>query len=105
MLRRSLSALAASILVLALSGCAGGGKGDSVAEVKAHVAEQMVDQGLTPDQADCFADAVVEKMGAADVKDVDFSADEAPADQQEDIAAAAIDALSSCDIDAGSLDG
>jgi hypothetical protein len=105
MLRRSLSVLAAPILVLAVSGCAGGGKKDSAADVEAKVAEQMVDVGLTPGQADCFAGAVVDKVGVKDVKDIDFSADEPPPSQRKDIVAAAVQALSDCDVDPRSLNG
>jgi hypothetical protein len=103
--RRSVSVLAASLLILAAGGCAGGGKDDSKADVKAHVAEQLVDEGMTGDQADCFADVIVDEVGVDDVKDVDFSAPEPPAGKQDEFVAAAQRALSDCDIDAGSLEG
>lgn len=103
--RRSLSVLAALTLVLVLGACAGGGKDDSAAEVKVHVAEQMIDVGLSGEQADCFADLVVEKVGANEVQDVDFSADAPSSKQQEDLAAAALQALSDCKIDPDALKG
>lgn len=103
MLRPLLGALAAPLLALALTGCSSGG--DSPADVKADVAAQMVDRGFNDEQADCFADIVVDELGAENVKDLDFSSDDPPAGQEEEYAAAALKALTDCDIDLGSLDG
>jgi hypothetical protein len=106
MRRRPLRQLAAPllvpILVLALAGC-GGGKKDSAADVKDKVAAQLVDEGLAREDADCFADVVVDEMGVDGVKDVDFSAERPTATQEEDLGAAAAKGLSDCDIDAGAL--
>lgn len=103
MLRPLLGALAAPLLVLTLAGCGGGG--DSTADVKADLKAQMVDSGLNDEQAECFANIVVDELGAENVKDVDFSSDEPPAGQEKEYAAAAIKALTECDIDLSSLDG
>lgn len=102
MLRPLLGALAA-LIALALTGCSGGN--DSPADVKADVAAQMAERGFNDEQADCFANIVVDELGAENVKDLDFSNDEPPAGQEEDYAAAALKALTDCDVDLSSLDG
>jgi hypothetical protein len=103
MLRPLLGALAAPLLALTLTGCSGGK--DSPADVKADVAAQMVERGFNDQQADCFANIVVDQLGAENVKDLDFSKDDPPAGQEEEYAAAAIKALTDCDVDLSSLDG
>jgi hypothetical protein len=91
-------------LVVGLSAC-GGGKGPSVADVKADVAAQVAASGLDKAQSECFADLIVDDMGADKLKDVDFSADKPPKGQEEEFAAAALKALSTCKVDAGSFGG
>lgn len=99
--RTKLRMLAGSCAVVALVGCGGGG--DSRAEIESKVAAQMGEDGLTVTEAACFANVVVDEIGVARIKDVDFSADTPGADLQDDIIAAATKAISDCDIDPGSL--
>jgi hypothetical protein len=96
-------ALVAS-LVIGLTAC-GGSKGTSTADVKADVAAQLAESGLDAAASKCVAGVMVDEIGADKVKDIDFSADAPPADQQEEFSAAAIKALTTCKIDAGSLGG
>lgn len=103
MLRLPLRALAAPFLVLALAGCAGDDPSES--DVKANVADQLVDGGLDQDDAECFADVVVDELGVDVVNDIDFSADQPPEGQQEAFVQAARKALTTCELDPGSLDG
>jgi hypothetical protein len=91
-------------LVIGLTAC-GGGKEPSTADVKADVAAQIAESGLDEAQSECFADIIVDDLGAATLKDVDFSADKPEANQNEKIAAAALKARSTCKIDAGSFGG
>ena len=96
-------ALVAVALVLGLSACGGGG-GDSAADIKAKVAEQLSgDGGLDDKTADCVAGVIVDEVGVEKLKDVDFSAAEPPAEIQDAFAAAAITAIEKCDIDPDSL--
>jgi len=104
MLRPSLCALAGPLLALSLTGC-GGADEPSTADVKADVSAQLVETGLEGDQADCFADVVVDELGVDNVRDVDFSADEPPKGQEEEFAAAAVKAIAACEIDLSKLDG
>lgn len=104
MLRPSLGALAAPLLVLTLAGCGGGGD-DSAADVQARISEQFVDNGLEKGPADCFAEIVVDELGVDEVKDIDFSSDRPPAGLEDELAAAARKALSACDIDLSSPEG
>lgn len=99
---RLLRALPAPLLVLSLTAC-GGGDDPSAADVKAEVAAQMVESGFDAEQAECFADVVVDELGFETVKDVDFSADEPPEGMEEEFTAAAVKAIADCDIDLGSL--
>lgn len=103
MIRPSLRALAVALLVLVAAGC--GGQDESEADVKAKVADQLVDTGLDQEQADCFADVIVDELGADAVKDVDFSADQPPADMEEEFVQAATKALTTCDLGAEPQDG
>jgi hypothetical protein len=91
-------------VVVSVTAC-GGSKGTSEADIKADVAAQLADNGLDKVAAECFAGVLVDDMGADKLKDVDFSADTPPAGQEDEFAAAAMKALSTCKIDAGSLGG
>jgi hypothetical protein len=96
-------ALAAIVFVLALGACSGGSD-DSEADIKARVADQLsADGGLDEEAAECFAGVIVDEIGTEDLKDVDFSAEEPPAELQEAFTTAAIAAIDTCDIDPESL--
>lgn len=96
---------AAVALIFGLSAC--GDSGDSSdAEVKDDIAEQLAEDGaLDQDEADCFAEVIVDEIGADKVNDVDFSAEEPPEGLQEELATAALKAIDDCDLDLSSLDG
>lgn len=103
MLKTPITALAVLALTAALSGC-GSGSSDSDADVEVRVADQLVEAGLGTDAAGCFAEILIDDVGADVLKDVDFSSEEPPPALAEDLAAAAIRAEADCDIDPGALD-
>jgi polyhydroxyalkanoate synthesis regulator phasin len=89
-------------LLLALGACAGGSDDDG--EVAEGVSDQLVETtDLTREQADCFAEALVEELGEDKVKDIDFSADEPEGALGGEIVAATDSASTKCDIDLGSV--
>jgi hypothetical protein len=98
------SALAvAVVLVLGLGAC-GGDDGGSEADVKADIADQLAEDGtLDRETAECFAQVIVDEIGADKLKDVDFSSDEPPAELQEEFAGAAVKAIDACDLDLSSI--
>ena len=58
--------------------------------------------------ADCIGEHIVDEIGAARLQDVDFDAEEAPADLEDDFNSAFEDAIGACDLspsDLGSADG
>ncbi len=63
------------------------------------------DSDLTAKQANCIADAIIDKIGTTRLKDVDFSADEPPADMAADITSAAMGSLARCGIDLAEMMG
>lgn len=94
-----LVALAALALALPVVGCTGG---EEVTD--ADVAEELSTDlqsaaGLSADDADCVAEQMVDEVGADELRDIDFAADEPPEDDQEELAAAVLEALSDCDVD------
>jgi hypothetical protein len=98
-------ALAAVVLTLGLSACGGGGSDVSEDDIKARVADQLsTDGGLDADTAECFAGVLVDEIGADELEDVDFAAEEPPAGLQDDIASAAAQAIETCDVDVDSLE-
>jgi hypothetical protein len=100
-----LSTTAAVVLILGLSACGGSGGKSSAADIKDKIADQFVDSGLEKDAADCFADVIVDEIGADKLNDVDFSAEQPPAGLADDLADAAAKATDDCDLDPTSLDG
>jgi hypothetical protein len=93
-----------AVMVVVLAAC-GGGDGASAKDVKADVAAQVEGSGLAKADAACFADAIVDDLGAKTLKDVDFSADAPPAGDEGDFTAAAMKALTTCDINTDPLRG
>lgn len=103
---RTRATAAAVALIFGLSACGDSGGDSSDAEVKDEIAEQLAEDGaLDQDEADCFAGVIVDEIGADEVEDVDFSAEEPPEGLQEELAAAALKAIDDCDLDLSSLDG
>lgn len=95
-----LAALAVLALSLTVSACAGGDEvtDDDVAE---DLSTELQDgpTGLSADDADCVAESLVEQLGADELADVDFAADEPPEADREELAAAVQQALGDCEID------
>lgn len=95
-----LAALAVLAISLIVSGCSGGDEvtDDDVAE-DLSTELQRGPTGLSADDADCVAESLVEQLGADELTDVDFAADEPPEGDREELAAAVQQALSSCEVD------
>ena len=102
-MRRSslIGAAAALFLILAAAGCGDGG-GDSEADIRADLSKTLQggEDGLDEETADCFADIIIDEVGVEELKDVDLSAEEPPAEIQDEITAAAGRAVDECDISA-----
>ena len=52
--------------------------------------------GLTKEQADCYADLLIEEVGVDKLKDIDLSADTPPAKIQDAVSAASDQAIAEC---------
>jgi hypothetical protein len=79
---------------------------DSPEAVRADLSDELQEQlGLDDEQADCFADLLIEEVGTEELKDIDVSAAEPPEGLQREFAAASLAAVEECDIDAGALAG
>lgn len=79
---------------------------DDPEDVKADLVTSLEeDGGLTADQAECFADVLIDEVGADELADVDFTADAPPEDLQDDFAKAGQRALEDCDLPDGSAGG
>lgn len=100
-----MSALLALTMVLALTACGGDGD-DSPDDVRADLSEEIQEQlDLDEEQAGCFAGVLVEEIGADELQDVDFTAQEPPEGMEDDFTAAALTAIDDCDIDVSALGG
>lgn len=104
--RPSVAALAATFLLLGLTACGSDDdSGGSDADVKSEIAEQLAEDGtLDQETAECFADVIVDEIGADELEDVDFSAEEPPEGLQEEFASAAMKAIDECDLDLSSVE-
>lgn len=94
-----LVALAALALALPVVGCTGGEEvtdADVAEELSTDLQNTM---GLSADDADCMAERMVDDLGADELRDIDFAAEDPPEDDQEELAVAVLDALSNCDVD------
>ncbi len=98
--------LAAVVLAVVAFMALGGDDDDDASEVRAELAAQFRGSSdLSDEQADCVADHVVDEIGADRFEDVDFDADEPPADLADDLFAAATGSLEACDIDPADFAG
>jgi hypothetical protein len=72
----------------------------SAKEVREDLAEalQKGDDALSRDQAECYAELIVEKVGADEVNDVSFSAKEPSDEVAEELATVAATARDKCDL-------
>lgn len=103
MRRAKPAALAAPLLLallVALLAACGGGE-TSRADVEADIAAQLEDEGLDADQSACFAELIVEEVGLDNVKEIDFSAEEPPAELEDELTSAAVRAGAECELDLG----
>ena len=106
-LRRTSSArtVLALVAVVGLVSCGSSGD-DSPEEVQADLAEELRAQlDLDEEQSDCFAEVLVEEIGAEELQDVDFTAQEPPEGMEEELTAAATIAIDTCDIDVSAAGG
>ncbi|MGV3757943.1 MAG: hypothetical protein ACO1PW_00170 [Actinomycetota bacterium] len=92
--------LAALSLVAILAACGGGDDSRSAEDIEADIAAQLEEEGLPEDTASCVAGVIVDEIGVEELQDVDFSAEEPPADLQEEITAASLAAIDECDLGA-----
>jgi len=98
---RRVPILGATTLCLALSVTACGGDNEkSEADIKRELSAtlQSGGDGVDKKAADCFAEIVVDEVGVDKLRDVDLSADEPPAELQDEISAAAVRAAEECDL-------
>lgn len=101
MSRRFRNALLASSIALVLTACSGGADEGETTE---RLADQLVETaGITAEQADCVAEALVDDLGEDEVKDIELTSDEPDEDFAEELAAATRSASTKCDIDLGSV--
>lgn len=98
--RARASVLAALTLVASLAACGGGDQDRSADEIEADIAAQLEESGLDEAAATCVAGVIVDEIGVEELQDVDFSAEEPPADLQEEISAATLAAIEQCDLGA-----
>lgn len=96
---RAAAALPALLLLLGAVTGACTQQGDpSPEELQEDLSEELRERNpdLTADQADCYAELLVEELGVDAVMDVDFSDEEPSADLAEGIATAAAAARDDC---------
>lgn len=99
-MRRSSPATALLALVLLLGACSQP-KDPSAKDLREDLSTQLQegDDGLTEAQADCFAKLIVDEVGVKRLNDIDFQADEPSKGMADELAAAAVTARTTCDID------
>lgn len=96
-----LAVVAIVVAALLLGGDDGGGEDD----IRAQLASQLRGgSGLSHEQAECVADAVIDDLGADRFDGVDFGADEPPPELADDLFTAAFDSFERCDIDPSDFD-
>jgi hypothetical protein len=97
-----LSPLVASVLALGLAlGACSQSKDPSAKDLRSDVSAQLQEgeDGLTESQADCYAKLLVDEIGVKRLNDIDFQAKEPSKDLEEDFAAVAVTARTTCKID------
>ena len=97
---------ALAVVALSLGACAGGSSGaKSEDDIHASLSTHFQNDGLSKEQADCYADLVVEEVGVDALKGAKVGDEEPPAKQQEAYATAALRAVDECGIDEADIDG
>jgi len=96
---KAVAAAAALCLVLGAAGC-GGQQEESEDDIVADIAETLRSgsQELDQEQAECFAQLVVDEIGLEKARDIKVSEDEPSEEQQVAIAKATIRAQDKCDL-------
>jgi hypothetical protein len=94
---------AASVLCLVVGAAACGGDSDEKTEAElvddiSEVLQGDGQLGLDEDQAECWAEIIVDEAGADALNDLDLSESEPPTELQEQITAAAQRAVEDCGI-------
>lgn len=94
---------AAAVLLITAGACGSSNDKLSEADIKAELSTnfQSGGDGLTKEQADCYADLLIEEAGVDKLKDIDLSADTPPAEIQDAVAAASEKAIDECDLPDG----
>ena len=92
---------AAAVLCLALgSGCSGGGNEETESDITDDLSAQLQERdGFDADEADCYAEIVVDEVGADNAKDLEVNDSEPPEELEEELAAATLRARDECDLD------
>ena len=99
-MRRSTPLLAAVLVVATAVGACSQADDPTEAELTADLVEDLreVDPALSADQAECYAGLIVDKVGVDEVGDVRFSDAEPDTEIAEQVADAAIEARTACDL-------
>lgn len=98
--------LVAAAAVVAAIAMGGGDDNGDRDRIRAAMAAEMKSSGdLSQKQAECIADAIIDEVGTDKLKDVDFTADEPPAEIADDVTNALLGSLKDCDVDASGLAG
>lgn len=101
---RRFSVLGATAVLLLTAGACGGSNDQlSEADIKQELSAnfQSGGDGLTKEQADCYADLLIEEAGVDKLKDIDLSADTPPAEIQDAVATASEKAIDECGLPDG----
>ena len=95
---------AAAALLLTAAACGSSEDELSAADIKTELSAnfQSGEDGLTKEQADCYADLIIEEAGVDTLKDIDLSAETPPAEIQDAVAAATARSVDECGLPDGS---
>ena len=95
--------LGAALLSAALvaGGCGGASEDKSDADLTADLATALraTDASLGEDAATCWAEVILDEVGADAVRDLDLTSDAPPAELEDDLARAGQAARATCDLD------
>ena len=95
--------LGAALLAAALvvGGCGGANQDKSDADLTADLATalQAADADLGDEAATCWAEVILDEVGADAVRDLDLTSDAPPAELEDDLARAGQAARATCDLD------
>ena len=97
---KALATVASLCLLLGASACSGQGE-ESEDEIIDDLSESLRagDPDLDQEEADCFAEIVIDEIGLDEARDIDLSSDEPTEEDQQAVAAATIRAQDECELD------